>query len=137
MSKSLTGPKSLRVPRVSYLNTLINVLTKVEKGPLAFNTGLGFHSALGSLMLILTQGEFHLRLIKSSSDYLLDNQTINHPRGDLRYRILPPNRINNILQYATISPNRELNRFYNWIIVWSNCEVHWIESSSNFNFNSN
>ena len=39
-----------------------------------------------------------------------DNQICNHPQQDLRYHILPVDRINNYPQYFTITRNRELTR---------------------------
>ena len=38
----------------------------------------------------------------------LDNQLINHPRQDLRYHILPVNRMFKSLQTSIITRNREL-----------------------------
>ena len=37
----------------------------------------------------------------------LDYKIVNHPREDVRYHILPLNRINKTLQHFTITRNRE------------------------------
>ena len=50
----------------------------------------------------------------------LDNQIKNHPRQGLRDHILPVNRMNNSLQFYTLTPNRVLNR-----ITQSTAEVRF------------